>query len=71
MQYLIKLIMPPKDGVLLDPFAGSGSTIVAAKQLGVRAIGIEKCAEYVEIARARVAGASINQQLDLFEQESA
>ena len=71
MQYLIKLIMPPKDGILLDPFAGSGSTIVAAKQLGVRAIGIEKCAEYVEIAKARVEAAAINQQMELFERESA
>lgn len=36
MEYLIKLVMPPKDGVLLDPFAGSGSTILAAKRLGLR-----------------------------------
>lgn len=54
MQYLIKLVMPPKDGVLLDPFAGSGTTILAAHQLGVKAIGIEKSAEYCEIARARI-----------------
>jgi len=54
MEYLIKLIMPPKDGILLDPFAGSGSTILAAKNLGFDAIGIEKCADYCEIARARL-----------------
>jgi site-specific DNA-methyltransferase (adenine-specific) len=54
MRYLITLIMPPKDGILLDPFAGSGSTIIAAHQLGVTAIGIEKQAEYVEIARKRL-----------------
>ena len=54
MRYLITLIMPPKDGVLLDPFAGSGSTIIAAHQLGVKAIGIEKQAEYVEIAKKRL-----------------
>jgi DNA modification methylase len=54
MRYLITLIMPPKDGILLDPFAGSGSTIIAAHQLGVKAIGIEKQAEYVEIARKRL-----------------
>ena len=30
MEYLIQLIMPPKDGILLDPFAGSGTTILAA-----------------------------------------
>jgi len=54
MEYLIKLIMPPKDGILLDPFAGSGSTILAAHRLGISAIGIEQSAEYCEIARARV-----------------
>ncbi len=55
MQYLIKLIMPPKDGVLLDPFAGSGSTILAAHRLGIKALGIEKSHEYCEIAKARIA----------------
>jgi DNA modification methylase len=54
MRYLITLVMPPKDGVLLDPFAGSGSTIVAAHQLGLKAIGIEKSADYCEIARKRL-----------------
>jgi site-specific DNA-methyltransferase (adenine-specific) len=54
MRYLITLIMPPKDGILLDPFAGSGSTIIAAHQLGVKAIGIEKQKEYVEIANKRL-----------------
>jgi site-specific DNA-methyltransferase (adenine-specific) len=55
MEYLIKLVMPPKEGLLLDPFAGSGSTILAAKRLGFDAIGIEKQPEYAEIARARIA----------------
>lgn len=54
MEYLIKLVMPPKDGLLLDPFAGSGTTILAAKRLGFKAIGIEKCHEYCEIANARI-----------------
>lgn len=54
MEYLIKLVMPPKDGILLDPFAGSGTTILAAKRLGFDAIGIEKSAEYCKIARARI-----------------
>jgi len=54
MKYLINLIMPPKDGLILDPFAGSGTTILAAKQLGYNAIGIEREQEYCEIARARI-----------------
>ncbi len=69
MEYLIKLVMPPKDGVLLDPFAGSGSTIVAANRLGFKAIGIEKQTEYCEIARARLENCAKDKpetQLDLF-----
>lgn len=54
MTYLIKLVMPPKDGLLLDPFAGSGSTLIAAKNLGINAIGIEQNKDYCDIANARL-----------------
>jgi len=54
MKYLIKLVTPPK-GIVLDPFAGSGSTLVAAKELGFNFIGIDKEEEYVKIAEARIA----------------
>lgn len=55
MEYLIKLVMPKHEGaILLDPFMGSGSTLVACKTLGVKAIGIEMNEEYCEIARKRV-----------------
>ncbi len=53
MEYLIKLITPP-NGVILDPFMGSGSTGVAAKRLGFEFIGIEKNQEYFEIAERRI-----------------
>jgi site-specific DNA-methyltransferase (adenine-specific) len=53
MRYLVRLITPP-NGVILDPFAGSGSTLCGAVQQGFDYIGIERDAEYVEIARARV-----------------
>lgn len=53
MEWLVRLITPP-NGVVLDPFAGSGSTLVAAKREGFNYIGIEKEAEYVEIAKLRV-----------------
>lgn len=53
MEYLIKIITP-KGGVVLDPFAGSGSTLVAAKQNGFNYIGIEKELEYINIINARL-----------------
>jgi DNA modification methylase len=55
LEYLLKLIKPPSpDSIILDPFCGSGSTIVACKNLGIKCIGIEKEKEYVEISQARV-----------------
>jgi len=65
MKYLLKLLQPPKDGLLLDPFAGSGTTIVAAKSLGFNAIGIEKSEEYSKIAKARIAAENLPEK-DLF-----
>lgn len=53
MEYLIKLVLPP-GGIVLDPFAGSGTTLVAAKNLGVRAIGMELDPEYAAIAIRRI-----------------
>lgn len=52
MAWLVRLVTPP-GGIVLDPFAGSGSTLVAAKREGFNYIGIEREAEYVEIAKAR------------------
>lgn len=54
MKYLIRLIAPPGNPLLLDPFCGSGSTCLAAKILGIDYIGIELNPEYHEIAEKRV-----------------
>ena len=53
MRYLCRLVTPP-GGVVLDPFMGSGSTGKAALLEGFQFIGIEREAEYLEIASARI-----------------
>jgi DNA modification methylase len=53
MRHLCRLVTPP-GGVVLDPFMGSGSTGKAAVLEGFRFIGIEREAEYLEIARGRI-----------------
>jgi site-specific DNA-methyltransferase (adenine-specific) len=53
MKYLCRLVTP-KNGTVIDPFMGSGSTGKAAAQEGFKFIGIEMSPEYFEIAEARV-----------------
>jgi site-specific DNA-methyltransferase (adenine-specific) len=53
MRYLCRLVTPP-NGTVLDPFMGSGSTGKAAILEGFRFIGIEREAEYLDIAQARI-----------------
>jgi len=53
MRYLCRLITPP-NGIVLDPFMGSGSTGKACAYEGFNFIGIEQSAGYVEIAKARI-----------------
>jgi hypothetical protein len=53
MRWLVRLVTPP-GGVVLDPFAGSGTTLVAATIEGFESIGMELDAHYCDIAEARV-----------------
>jgi DNA modification methylase len=61
MRYLVRLITPPQ-GVVLDPFMGSGSTGKACAYEGFDFIGIDQSAEYVEIARARIEFALLQEE---------
>lgn len=54
MRWLVRLVTPP-GGLVLDPFAGSGTTGIAALLEGFSFVGIEKDPEYVALARARIA----------------
>jgi DNA modification methylase len=55
MRHLVRLVTPT-GGVVLDPFLGSGTTALAAEMEGFSWIGIEREAEYVAIAEARLNG---------------
>jgi DNA modification methylase len=50
----------PEGGLVLDPFAGAGTTLYVAEQLGRNSIGIELNPEYCEIMRRRMAGLEMN-----------
>jgi site-specific DNA-methyltransferase (adenine-specific) len=56
MRYLVRLVTPP-NGVVLDPFNGSGSTGKASMLEGMQYIGIEMNPEYIKIAEARISNA--------------
>jgi DNA modification methylase len=56
MRWLVRLITPP-GGMVLDPFMGSGTTGIACALEGMAFTGIEQDAEYLEIARRRIAHA--------------
>ncbi len=64
MRWLVRLLSPP-GGLVLDPFAGSGTTGVATVLEGARFLGIEREDDYLPIARARIthwAGVARRQQ---------
>jgi DNA modification methylase len=60
MRYFCRLVTPP-GGVILDPFAGSGTTGVAAKQEKFSFVGIERELEYLQIAKRRIEATHVSQ----------
>lgn len=58
MKWCIERLDLAPDSLILDPYCGSGTTGVAAVQLGHRFIGIEREPQYVAIARQRIADAA-------------
>jgi len=64
MRYLCRLITPP-GGTVLDPFAGSGSTLIAAYREGFKSIGIERDPDYHKMGTQRVDRATAQLRLEL------
>ncbi|MDX8483494.1 DNA methyltransferase [Mesorhizobium sp. VK24D] len=54
LRRLVYASLPMGDGVVLDPFAGSGSTLAAANAVGYESVGIERDLTYVMMARSVV-----------------
>ena len=55
LEWLVELITPP-GGIVLDPFAGSGTTLQAALNKGFTPIGIEQDADYIKLIEKRLEG---------------
>jgi len=67
MKRLVKVFAPRFEGsVILDPFAGSGTTLLAAKSMNIDYIGIEVEPKYVQIAKERLSSAELQGTLQLF-----
>jgi DNA modification methylase len=54
LRHLVRSVLPLEEGVILDPFAGSGSTLAAANAVGHESIGIEANERYVSMARSAI-----------------
>ena len=51
LRQVVRAVLPLGEGVVLDPFAGSGSTLAAAEAVGYESVGVEKDSAYVAVAR--------------------
>jgi site-specific DNA-methyltransferase (adenine-specific) len=54
LRQIVRAVLPLGEGVVLDPFAGSGSTLAAAEAVGYESIGVEMDSKYVAVARRAI-----------------
>lgn len=59
LRAIVQAALPLAEGVILDPFAGSGSTLAAANAIGYQSIGIEKDSRYVSMAHRAITKLSV------------
>lgn len=51
LRQVVRAILPLGEGVVLDPFAGSGSTLAAAEAIGYKSLGVELSTGWVRLAK--------------------
>jgi DNA modification methylase len=56
LREVVRAMLPMGDGVILDPFAGSGSTLAAAEAIGYASVGVEIDSAYVDLAKTAIPG---------------
>ena len=56
LRQVVRASLPLGKGIVLDPFAGSGSTLAAAEAVGYESIGVEIDSHYVEVAESAIEG---------------
>jgi site-specific DNA-methyltransferase (adenine-specific) len=54
LRQVVRAVLPMGEGIVLDPFAGAGSTLAAAEAVGYRSIGVEIDEKYVGVARGAI-----------------
>jgi site-specific DNA-methyltransferase (adenine-specific) len=54
LRTLVRGVLPLGAGIVLDPFAGAGSTLAAAEAVGYASVGVERDARYFAVARAAI-----------------
>jgi len=79
MRQIVRAVLPVGEGVVLDTFAGAGSTLAAAEALGYQSIGTERDSNYFEVATTAIPllsqlssnGRAISREASLFPHDAA